>query len=95
MEYLTFNDLEFKEHENKDLGFDLHAEIEFANGYSLSVINGRSAYCGVDTYEVAILRNGELYYATPISAILYATDDVLSYQTPDDITEVMKQVQDL
>jgi len=82
----TFKDLEFKEHP-MPTHFEKQAVINFENGYGVSVINGRSAYCGSDTFEVGVLFENELTYNSGI------TDDVLTYQTPDDITEVMIQLQ--
>lgn len=81
----TFEDLEF------ELRFDFwyysQAIMEFPNGWGLSVINGEFAYCDNETFEVAILWHGELDYSTEI------TDNVLRYQTPREITEVMKKLQ--
>lgn len=84
----TFNDLEFKAHPYQG-HFDQQAVLNFPNGYGVSVVNGRGAYCGPGTYEVAILKDGNIDYSTEI------TDDVLSYQTPDEITEVMAKLQNM
>ena len=82
----TFEDLEFK-----DRRFDniKQARMDFENGYSISVIFGEGTYCDNDgsNYEVAILRNGKITYNTPI------TDNVLSCQTPEQITAIMKEIQ--
>ena len=82
-----FKDLEFKEHEGS--WFDTHAKVNFENGYGVSVINGESAYCDSDTYELAVLYNDSLTYNTKI------TDNVIGYQTAEEVTELMKQVQEL
>jgi len=42
-----------------------------------------------ETYEVAVLKDGDLCYDTPI------TDDVLGYLTPEEVSSVMGQVQNL
>lgn len=83
MKNYTFEDLKFYPHENA-FCFDSHAVLEFPNGYGLSVVNGECAHCDKNTYEVAILWRGEIDYSTDL------TDDVLSYQTPEDITKVME-----
>ena len=64
--------------------------MEFENGYGVSVLFGYP-FCsnGIDTYEVAILKNGYLCYDT------YITDDILGYQDEDEVTEIMRKVQEL
>lgn len=81
----TFKDLEFKPHNNCKGG--IQAIMEFPNGYGISVIQGKYFYCNDNTYEVAVLKNGNLCYDTDI------TDDVLGYQTEEDITRIMKKLQ--
>ncbi len=66
------------------------AKMYFPNNYGVSVISGGGAYTDKDNpYEIAILYNGKLCYTTHI------TDDVIGYQTEEEVTEVMKQVQEL
>ena len=85
----TFKDLEFKIHPNHPL-FDTQAEMHFENGYGVSVITGKSAYSNsINTYEVAILFEGQITYNTHI------TDDVIGYQDEDDVNDIMKKVQEL
>lgn len=84
----TFKDLEFKINP-KSPYFNTHATMKFNNGYGVIVINGHGAYCGKNTYEVAVLYNDELTYDTHI------TNDALSCQTEQDVTKVMKQIQQL
>ena len=87
----TFKCLRFKPYILKSF----HAIMQFRNGYGISVIGGNeldhcgSFYCNRDTYEVAVLKNGKVCYDTPIA------DDVLGWQTPDDVTRIMKQIQEL
>lgn len=86
---LKFSDLQFKPHPIAEY-IDpnaICAEVEFDNGYGISVIQGKHFYCGRNTYEVAILKDGSLCYDTPL------TDDVLGHQTKDDITKIMKELQ--
>lgn len=85
--YKTFEDLKFKKH---PYTFCKIAQINFPNKYGISVIFGKQAYSnGKDTYEVAVLYKKQLCYTSPI------TDDVLGYQTKEEVTEIMKQIQDL
>ena len=91
----TFNDLEFSVHPNYGIGFSTRAKMLFDNGYGVSVITGDNAYTsGANSYELAVLKvncDGEwgLCHDTHI------TDDVLGYLTDNDVTEIMKKVQEL
>lgn len=80
----TFRDLEFEE---PDFLRFVRARLNFPNGYGISVIKGPYAHSGIGTYEVAVLYENDLCYTTPI------TDDVLGYQTPEQITNIMKELQ--
>jgi len=83
----TFHDLEFNPH---SIGNGLHAKMNFDNGYGVSVIKHTYSYgYEKNLWKVAILYKGKLCYDTHI------TDDVLGWQTEDDVTNVMKQVQEL
>ena len=83
-----FNDLVFNVHPVFAGGY--HAVMDFDNGYGVSVVNGQGSYTnGPDQYEVAILKDGALCYDTPI------TDDVIGYNTQDDVTIIMKTCQQL
>ena len=83
----TFKDLEFKPH---PICNGLQAVMNFGNDYGVSVVkfNGSYGY-HQDLWEVAILYKDSLTYNTDI------TDDVLGYQTEQDVTDVMKKVQAL
>lgn len=83
----TFKDLEFKSH---SIGNGLQAVMNFDNDYGVSVVkfNGSYGY-NSDLWEVAILYKDALTYNTDI------TDDVLGYQTDQDVTDVMEKVQKL
>lgn len=91
----TFEDLQFKEHAMvkayRNIGVEkraTHAVMNFPNGYGISVICGEDFYSnGKDEYEVAVLQEGCLCYSTPI------TDDVLGYQTKEEISKIMKELQ--
>lgn len=85
----TFKDLEFLPHQNS-AHFETQANIYFENGYGISVITGNCAYTDEKRpYEVGVLYQGMLTYNTHI------TDDVLGYQTEQDVENVMKQIQEL
>ena len=95
----TFEDIVFKPH---SVGEGLHGRIFFDNGYGLSVVRfsnpfGRGGYMSrtsnEDQWEVAVLfgneKEWELTYNTPI------TNDVIGYLSSDEVTEIMKKVQEL
>ena len=82
----TFKDLDFKERDDGLSG--TYAQITFDNGYGASVLLGDAFYSnGVDTYELAVLNNGNLDYSTSI------TTDVLGGQTEQEVNEALKQIQ--
>ncbi len=75
-------------------GIDAHHI--FDNHYGVSIIKTPYSYGGKEgLYELAILvmkpgdKYSELCYDTPIS------NDVMGYLTPEDITDIMKQVKEL
>ena len=95
---MKFSNLQFKPHVNyPDTGIGaLHF---FDNGYGVSVVqftspSGSGSY-GAEQglYEVAILKgleeNWEICYDTPI------TDDVIGYQSVEDIDNLLSQVESL
>ena len=88
---MTFEDLQFEE---TDMGIGAHHL--FDNHYGVSVVKGLYTYGGRDgLYELAVIRMtpdmkySELCYDTPI------TNDVMGYLTPDEVTDIMKQVSEL
>lgn len=93
MSIRTFKDLQFRPHRlawmegYKDA---THAEMEFDNGYTVSVSCGEMFHSnGYDTYEVGIKVKGMMLYNSPVM------DDVMCNQTADDVTSIMKQIQEL
>ena len=94
-DYKTFDDLKFEQ--RKDfLSFGderaYQAVIEFENGYGVSVLLGTLFYSnGVDTYEIACIKNDHCVYPKG-SSFEY---DVIGYRTKDEITELMKEIQEL
>ena len=82
----TFKDLDFKKHSNDAK----QAKETFENNYGVSVIFGNCFYSnGKDTYEVAVLYDGNITYNTEI------TDDVLGYLSEEEVSEIMIKVQSL
>ena len=66
------------------------AVLDFPNGYGVSVLFGSGFYSnGIDTYELAVLKDGKLYYDTAI------TNDVMGWLSKDEVSEVMEKVQNL
>ena len=67
------------------------ARMTFENGYGVSVVSHSYSYGGKDgLFEIAVLdKDGDLTYDTPV------TNDVIGYLTEEDVTDVMKQVQEL
>jgi hypothetical protein len=85
-----FQDLDFVK---LDDGFmkGVQGRMMFENGYGVSVVSHTYSYGGKDgLFEVAVLdKDGDLTYDTPV------TNDVIGYLTEEDVTDVMKQVQEL
>lgn len=82
----TFKDLTFEPHPVWKGG--LQARMDFPNGFGISVITGAPGmYCNSGTYEVAVLKNGICCYSTPL------TDNVLGYQTKEEVSKVMEAIQ--
>lgn len=64
--------------------------IGFKNGYEASVISGKYTYTDKEhPYELAVLKNGELCYDTPI------TDNVIGYLTADEVGKILEKIEAL
>lgn len=87
----VFEDLDFTTIKLEPWMEGVQSRTMFDNGYGVSVICHKYSYGGKDgLYEVAVLNEeGELTYNTPVS------DDVIGYLTPDEVTDIMRQVQEL
>ena len=84
----TFKDLNFVTHPNNLEG--LQARMDFKNNYGVSVVKFNGSYGSQDDlWEVGIMYEKRLTYSTHI------TNDVLGWQTEENVTEIMKQVQNL
>jgi len=73
-----FNQLQFKAH---NLPGAIQATYTFSNGWMISVVSGGPLYGRIedDTYEVAIFRpNGNM------------TEDVIGWNTKDEVSAMMK-----
>ena len=85
----TFNDIVFKTNP-RGADFGIVSRTEFDNGYEVSVVKSPYTYGGdKGLYELAVFKDGEITYATPI------TDDVIGYLRPEDVTDVMTKIQQL
>jgi hypothetical protein len=85
----TFNNLEFKPNE---IAGGERAELNFPNGYGASVLRGGAAFGARTfggTYELAVLKGEGLCYDT------YLTDNVLNYQTEQQVSDALKAIQQL
>jgi hypothetical protein len=85
-----FEDLDFIK---LDDGFmkGVKCRMMFENGFGVSVVSHTYSYGGKDgLFEIAVLdEDGALTYNTPV------TNDVVGYLTPDEVTEIMEEVQKL
>ena len=64
--------------------------VFYPNGYGASIVQHKYSYGGdKGLYELAIFKDGEICYDTPI------TDDVIGYLRPEDVTDVMERVEKL
>jgi hypothetical protein len=85
----TFKDIEFKPNPMGE-DFGIVSRTQFDNGYEASVVKSQYTYGGdKGLYELAVFKDGEICYDTPI------TDDVIGYLRPEDVTDVMKKIQQL
>lgn len=95
----TFDDLKFEQRDELidtyfSSGNESQAVLFFKNGYGVSVLFGKAFYSnGVNNYELAVLKgeekNNSICYDTNI------TNDVLGYLSQQEVTKVMKKVQQL
>lgn len=102
MDYLTFNNLAFTKHPNsafKDCE-GIQAVLLFNNGYGVSVVTakaGSGLYGDIEenTFEIAAIRGTSLSWELVYPENTSFKDDVCGYKTPEEITELMKELQDL
>jgi hypothetical protein len=93
--YKTFDDLEWNpwttdEHYSQEFLDSRQAQMTFINGYGVIVLCGTPFYSnGEDSYEVGIMKYGELYKLDRYD------DIVVGYRTKDEVTNIMKYLQTL
>ena len=87
----TFQDLEFIKINDAPFMVGKKSRMHFDNGFGVSVVSHTYSYGGKNgLFEIAVLdKDGNLTYDTPV------TNDVIGYLTEEDVTDVMKQVQEL
>ncbi len=85
-----FEDLEFDKLTDPFMS-GVRSRMMFENGFGVSVVSHTYSYGGKDgLFEVAVLdEDGGLTYDTPV------TNDVVGYLNPDEVTDIMEQVQKL
>jgi len=85
-----FEDLEFDKLTDPFMS-GVRSRMMFENGFGVSVVSHTYSYGGKDgLFEIAVLdEDGCLTYNTPV------TNDVVGYLNPDEVTEIMEQVQNL
>jgi hypothetical protein len=84
-----FEDLEFEKIEDAPFQIGVKCRIMFENGYGVSVVSHTHSYGGTKgLFEIAVLgKDGDISYDTPV------TNDVIGYLNPDEVTDIMEQVQ--
>ena len=87
----TFEDLEFEQLNDAPYMVGKKSRMHFDNGFGVSVVSHTHSYGGRSgLYEVVVLdKDGLLTYENRV------TSDVIGYLTEEDVTDVMKQVQNL
>jgi hypothetical protein len=88
---ITFKDLEFIE--TNDLFYNgIQCRVQFDNGYGASIVSHNYSYGGKEgLYELAVLgEDGKLHYDNPV-----ANGDVKGYLNESEVTELLKQIQEL
>lgn len=80
-----FPSLQWRQH---PLGGEI-ARLNFPNGYTASVLRGGHFYTAGGTYEIAVMRDGNMVYDTPI------TDDVLGYLSLDEAERAISEIASL
>ena len=74
-------------------GSEYGGEIEYDNGYGLSVVRHESSYGGKQgLFEVMLTRNGNPYSLPPIT---HEYDTVKGFLTKEQVNEILETVSDL
>jgi hypothetical protein len=90
-EYTVSDYLMFKEDSLK--GSEYGGEIEFDNGYGLSIVRHDMSYGGkMGLFEIMLIRNGEPYSLPPITQ---EEDTVNGFLTQSAVEELISTVEEL
>jgi hypothetical protein len=90
-EYTVSDYLMFKEDSLK--GSEYGGEIEFDNGYGLSIVRHEGSYGGKKgLFEIMLIRNGEPYSLPPITQ---EEDTVNGFLTQSAVEELISTVEEL
>jgi hypothetical protein len=89
---MNFSDLNFQPH-HVDAG-GVQAKHFFDNGYGISVVRFKYSY-GYEQglYESAVLKGTEEKYEICYDSVI--TDDVLGYQTEEEVEDLLYKVENL
>lgn len=93
MSYIKFGKYELQQEfiiSDQENGNSMKHIYKFSNGYGASVIQSEYSYGHKDgLYELAVLKDGELCYSTPI------TGDIIGYLTADEVAEHLSRIERL
>lgn len=82
-----FEDLVFEEDREMN---GVRCRVSFGNGYGASIICHDFSYGGKNgKYELAVLKDGEFCYDTPI------TNDVIGWLEPNEVTDLIQKIKAL
>ena len=90
---MKFSDLQFNPHKNyPDTG--VQAKHFFDNGYGVSVVSFPGSYGFRDgLYESAVLKGTEEDWEICYDSVI--TDDVLGYQSEEEVEDLLRQIKNL
>ena len=90
---MKFSDLQFNPHKNyPDTG--VQAKHFFDNGYGVSVVSFPGSYGFRDgLYESAVLKGTEEDWELCYNSVI--TDDVLGYQSEEEVEDLLRQIKNL
>ena len=90
-EYKVSDYLQFDEDSLK--GSEYGGEIDFDNGYSLSIVSHKGSYGGNrGLFEIMLLRNGQPYSFPPITE---EEDTIKGFLTKEQVEEIIQTTSEL
>ena len=91
---MNFSDLQFNPHPNYSAGYGVQAKHFFDNGYGISVVRFKYSY-GYEQglYESAVLKGTEEDWHICYDSVI--TDDVLGYQTEEEVEVLLYEIENL